>query len=90
MAKKIKISMLQMSSIVGDVEQNIKKISEETINKININGNNISNLNDKNDKNFKASENPSDDESPNEPLKYKISSLQKDIRSFYKFKGFLG
>ena len=70
--------------------ENIKKISEETINKININGNNISNLNDKNDKNFKASENPSDDESPNEPLKYKISSLQKDIRSFYKFKGFLG
>ena len=70
--------------------ENIKKISEETINKININGNNISNINDKNDKNFKASENPSDDESPNEPLKYKISSLQKDIRSFYKFKGFLG
>ena len=70
--------------------ENIKNISEETINKISINGNNISNLNDKNDKNFKASENPSDDESPNEPLKYKISSLQKDIRSFYKFKGFLG
>ena len=70
--------------------ENIKKISEETINKISINGNNISNINDKIDKNFKTSENQSDDESSNEPLKYKSSSLQKDIRSFYKFKGFLG
>ena len=69
----------------------IKKHSEETINKIDIKENNIININDNNnDKNFKTSENPSDDESPNEPLKYKSSSLQKDIRNFYKFKGFLG
>ena len=69
----------------------IKKHSEETINKIDIKENNIININDNNnDKNFKTSENPSDDESPNEPLKYKSSPLQKDIRNFYKFKGFLG
>ena len=69
----------------------IKKHSEETINKIDIKENNIININDNNnDKNFKTSENPSDDESPNEPLKYKSSSLEKDIRNFYKFKGFLG
>ena len=69
----------------------IKKHSEETINKIDIKEKNIINFNDNNnDKNLKTSENPSDDESPNEPLKYKSSSLQKDIRNFYKFKGFLG
>ena len=76
-----------------DINNNeiIKKHSEETINKIDIEENNIININDNNnDKNFKTSENPSDDESPNEPLKYKSSSLQKDIRNFYKFKGFLG
>ena len=31
-----------------------------------------------------------EDDSGNEPLKYTSSSLQKDIRNFYKFKDFLG
>ena len=46
------------------------------------------NNNDKN--NIQAEENLTEDDSANPPLKYKSSSLQKDIRNFYRFKGFLG
>ena len=46
------------------------------------------NNNDKN--NIQTEENLTEDDSSNPPLKYKSSSLQKDIRNFYRFKGFLG
>ena len=46
------------------------------------------NNNDKN--NIQTEENLTEDDSANPPLKYKSSSLQKDIRNFYRFKGFLG
>ena len=74
-----------------------KKIIEENSDKINNNENNqdntnqISNNENKNkNKDLKTAENSSDDDSQNEPLKYKSSSLQKDIRNYYKFKDILG
>ena len=52
---------------------------------------NISGSTNNNDKNnIQAEENLTEDDSANPPLKYKSSSLQKDIRNFYRFKGFLG
>ena len=62
----------------------IQNNSKEPINEKDINNNN------NNDNNIIAKENFSDDDSPNEPLKYKSSSLEKDIRKFYIFKDFLG
>ena len=74
-----------------------KKIIEENSDKINNNENNqdntnqISNNENKNkNKDLKTAENSSDDDSQNEPLKYISSSLQKDIRNYYKFKDILG
>ena len=52
---------------------------------------NISGSTNNNDKtNIQTEENLTEDDSANPPLKYKSSSLQKDIRNFYRFKGFLG
>ena len=45
-------------------------------------------VNDTND--IKTQEIAIEEDSANEPLKYKSSSLEKDIRYFYKFKDFLG
>ena len=75
-----------------------KKIIEENSDKINNNENNQDNTNqissnneNKNkNKDLKTAENSSDDDSQNEPLKYISSSLQKDIRNYYKFKDILG
>ena len=63
----------------NNIQQNLKKepINEKTPDNIN-NDNDIEN------------KRKSTDDSSNEPLKYKSSSLEKDIRSFYKFKDFLG
>ena len=43
-----------------------------------------------NNNNNQIHENTIEDDSGNEPLKYTSSSLEKDIRNFYKFKDFLG
>ena len=73
-----------------------KKIIEENSDKINNNENNqdntnqISNNENKNKNKDLTAENSSDDDSQNEPLKYISSSLQKDIRNYYKFKDILG
>ena len=55
-----------------------QKVPDESINQIN-------NTND-----IKTQEIALEEDSANEPLKYKSSSLEKDIRHFYKFKDFLG
>ena len=55
-----------------------QKVPDESINQIN-------NTND-----IKTQEIALEEDSANEPLKYKSSSLEKDIRYFYKFKDFLG
>ena len=69
---------------------------ENIININNINENKDNQLNEKkeeniiNENNNQTHENNIEDDSGNEPLKYTSSSLEKDIRNFYKFKDFLG
>ena len=65
-------------------EKNILEESKPNIDK------NIVSMDKNHNTYVKKAEDSSDDDSPNEPLKYKSSSLQKDIRTFYRFKDFLG
>ena len=71
---------------------NNNKINNIILNKDNKNcPHNIYKDNKENDNNNKNNENDNDeDHTKNVPLIYKSSSLQKDIRSFYRFKDFLG
>ena len=72
-------------------EDNISSISNSNNNLIfpEYKNQNIIIDNNENDDN-KGSEDGDEDNTLNKPLSYKSSSLQKDIRFFYKFKGFLG
>ena len=75
-----------------------KENSKENIISINNFNENINNqLNEKKEEDITNENNNQthgndiiEDDSGNEPLKYTSSSLQKDIRNFYKFKDFLG
>ena len=70
-------------------EDNISSISNSNNNLIFPEYKNQNIIIDNNDDN-KGSEDGDEDNTLNKPLSYKSSSLQKDIRFFYKFKGFLG
>ena len=79
------INNINQNNKNNENNSNTKNFKEKSITE-NISGSN--NNNDKN--NIQAEENLTEDDSANPPLKYKSSSLQKDIRNFYRFKGFLG
>ena len=79
------INNINQNNKNNENNSNTKNYKEKSITE-NING--CNNNNDKN--NIQAEENLTEDDSANTPLKYKSSSLQKDIRNFYRFKGFLG
>ena len=75
------------------VQENINKINNsEDNNNVNnqINEKNNGELIGSNNKDRKNSSNNRESNIEDEPLKYKSSSLHKDIRNFYKFKDFLG
>ena len=79
------INNINQNNKNNENNSNTKNFKEKSITE-NISGS--TNNNDKN--NIQAEENLTEDDSANPPLKYKSSSLQKDIRNFYRFKGFLG
>ena len=79
------INNINQNNKNNENNSNTKNYKEKSITE-NISGS--TNNNDKN--NIQAEENLTEDDSANPPLKYKSSSLQKDIRNFYRFKGFLG
>ena len=79
------INNINQNNKNNENNSNTKNFKEKSITE-NISGS--TNNNDKN--NIQAEENLTEDDSANTPLKYKSSSLQKDIRNFYRFKGFLG
>ena len=79
------INNINQNNKNNENNSNTKNFKEKSITE-NISGSN--NNNDKND--IQTEENLTEDDSANPPLKYKSSSLQKDIRNFYRFKGFLG
>jgi len=79
------INNINQNNKNNENNSNTKNYKEKSITE-NING--CNNNNDKND--IQTEENLTEDDSANTPLKYKSSSLQKDIRNFYRFKGFLG
>ena len=79
------INNINQNNKNNENNSNTKNFKEKSITE-NISGS--TNNNDKN--NIQAEENLTEDDSSNPPLKYKSSSLQKDIRNFYRFKGFLG
>ena len=87
---KINNKQIEQKSIeekIDKIQNNNDKINNNNQNEINTEIKNTT----KNSANIKSSNNSSDDDdSQNEPLKYKSSSLYKDIRTFYKFKDFLG
>ena len=99
--QKIETTSTEVDEKSKDNMNNINNINQN--NKNNENNSNTKNYKEKsmtenisgsinnNDKNnIQAEENLTEDDSANPPLKYKSSSLQKDIRNFYRFKGFLG
>ena len=79
------INNINQNNKNNENNSNTKNFKEKSITE-NISGS--TNNNDKN--NIQVEENLTEDDSANPPLKYKSSSLQKDIRNFYRFKGFLG
>lgn len=79
------INNINQNNKNNENNSNTKNFKEKSITE-NISGS--TNNNDKN--NIQTEENLTEDDSANPPLKYKSSSLQKDIRNFYRFKGFLG
>ena len=79
------INNINQNNKNNENNSNTKNFKEKSMTE-NISGS--TNNNDKN--NIQAEENLTEDDSANPPLKYKSSSLQKDIRNFYRFKGFLG
>ena len=79
------INNINQNNKNNENNSNTKNFKEKSITE-NISGS--TNNNDKND--IQTEENLTEDDSSNPPLKYKSSSLQKDIRNFYRFKGFLG
>ena len=79
------INNINQNNKNNENNSNTKNFKEKSITE------NISGSTNNNDKiNIQAEENLTEDDSANPPLKYKSSSLQKDIRNFYRFKGFLG
>ena len=76
------INNINQNNKNNENNSNTKNFKEKSITE------NISESTNNNDKN--TEENLTEDDSSNPPLKYKSSSLQKDIRNFYRFKGFLG
>ena len=79
------INNINQNNKNNENNSNTKNFKEKSITE------NISESTNNNDKNnIQAEENLTEDDSANPPLKYKSSSLQKDIRNFYRFKGFLG
>ena len=79
------INNINQNNKNNENNSNTKNFKEKSMTE-NISGS--TNNNDKND--IQTEENLTEDDSANPPLKYKSSSLQKDIRNFYRFKGFLG
>ena len=79
------INNINQNNKNNENNSNTKNFKEKSITE------NISGSTNNNDKtNIQTEENLTEDDSANPPLKYKSSSLQKDIRNFYRFKGFLG
>ena len=79
------INNINQNNKNNENNSNTKNFKEKSITE---NTSRCTNNNDKN--NIQTEENLTEDDSANPPLKYKSSSLQKDIRNFYRFKGFLG
>ena len=79
------INNINQNNKNNENNSNTKNFKEKSITE---NTSRCTNNNDKND--IQTEENLTEDDSANTPLKYKSSSLQKDIRNFYRFKGFLG
>ena len=79
------INNINQNNKNNENNSNTKNFKEKSITE---NTSRCTNNNDKN--NIQTEENLTEDDSSNPPLKYKSSSLQKDIRNFYRFKGFLG
>jgi calcium-dependent protein kinase len=78
------INNINQNNKNNENNSNTKNFKEKSITE---NTSRCTNNNDKND--IQTEENLTEDDSANTPLKYKSSSLQKDIRNFYRFKGFL-
>ena len=95
---KNQTNQIEKNQKIEITSTNNNKKSQENINELN-NKNDTDNNNQQNEKseekinnenNNQTHENTIEDDSGNEPLKYTSSSLEKDIRNFYKFKDFLG